>query len=405
MNTTQEDGLYSHLSKDISFVGDDSQQELFEIQDSSWGSRKEKDLVFALKNSFLRPYPLSQPSKDKDGNHQTNVVVKTKFAEVNFVCTKEYGVPVAKDNILEILVWGIAIKNDNRIVDFGPVSNILNDLGMRPHGKSYDWLRKAFLRLATSSAYLRPLGANGEKSRVEILKPEDWIEYMNLWFGESYDDEIGNRIVIKESFFNNMKKLNLRIDLDLAILRKIKDVPGATQLYLQSLFLNMEVNRGPSSIGSIELEDLQAQMGASESMTKPKFKQQVNKWFNTIQKAYRDTYGDGVRGVPFYIAGDTLLFHKGNLIPTEVEIEESQVIADYFKSLKTASSRKDERSYLTLILGMGYSMQDFEDAIVEMSTYGDETYRPKKRMGKYLSRKQNMELILNRSRNRMETIQ
>ncbi|MGB0454634.1 MAG: hypothetical protein ACPGJV_13075 [Bacteriovoracaceae bacterium] len=402
--------MENSIEQDHSLISSDSrsldrQLDFFEVKDSSWGDRKKRDKAIAVKHTFSTPYPLRQPSLDENGHHQTNVTLKTNFAKITFICTKEHGIPVARDKLVEILVWTLALQGNTRFVEFGSVEEILGHLGISKSKKSYDWLKSSFLRLATSSVIIMPL--KGEEDQVELIRPENWIEYMNLWFKEDYNKKEGNLIVIKESFFNKMKE-SFNLNLDLKVLRQIKNCAGASTLYLKSILFSSEVNDSPSQQASMDISDFKSQMGISESIEIPKFKNDLKRWQLKVENALDEVYEGKGHKLPLRMLGNKIHFGKACLLPNDNEELNNPEISNYLNSIKSHNAQEREQNYLKSILASGYSSEECETALLEVKKHGDFKYRQVKKIWYFLakcsSNKEtevlNIELILNRYRNR-----
>lgn len=363
----------------------------FEVSDSTWIDRKDSDLALAVRDTFLRPFPLKQP-RDRDGKLSTNYDVKTTFGHIQFTARSEWGIPVAKDNILEILIWSKAIKNNSPEVYLGKTSELMRELGLPRSKQGYEALKKQFMRLATYDAFLTD--TNSDSDNIRLVRPGNWIEKMSLWFNGDFSKENGNYIKITQKFFDQLINLNFKIDLDVGILRHLKSHPGATQLYLQTLFLNHHVNSSGKDVMAISLEDLQANMGFSEDRHISKFVIDLRKWLDTIQDAFYYMYGGEKTQIPFRIVGDSLVFGKANLLPVDVAIEDDY--KEYLDSLPTENARQGERESINQVLLNGFTSDQIKAAFNNVKEYGDSNYRQKKRIFKYLTKTESMEEILKR---------
>jgi hypothetical protein len=272
--------------------------------------------------------PLKKPKPTEKEYIRTN----GHFSLTINACS-EFGLPYGQDRLLLIWVASIAVWRNSRVIRFRTGSEILSALGIPPDGRSYRRLIEGFKRLfgATTFFSMRKQ-VNG--NIVEELSRTHFFDKLRLWFTPCTDqptlpgEEFENIIELSEAFWAELHAHHIPVDLE--VVRKLSNAPGALDFYMwigwRCWCTNYE-----KRIPIFGEDGLISQLGVGTYARARKFKEQLQIWLTVCKALWPEC--------PARIVGRYLIVDKADaIISTTFKRKAPARVQGFQRSLFDASA-------------------------------------------------------------------
>ena len=243
-------------------------------------NRREQQLVYSSRPFVLCSLPVRRPKPGMLLHKRQN----GKFV-LSVVGHPNYGLPFGQDRLIPIWVSTLALRQDNRLIQFSSAAEILETFELPKDGRYYRRLVDGFKRVFGATIFF---GTEEERKSYAVF---DWARFhffdkMQLWYTKDFaqknlpGEEFENRILLSEYFWNELKQHPMPIELE--VVRAFANSPALLDFYMW-LVWRCWTAKDEIAIPLFGLTGLVSQLGISEKTGVRDFKKHVRRWLKRIK--------------------------------------------------------------------------------------------------------------------------
>ena len=221
-----------------------------------------------------------------------------------------FGLPFGQDRLIPIWVATVALRQNNRSIHFRSAAEILETFDLPKDGRQYRRLVDGFRRIFGATIFFGTEQDQRDSSMYDYARFH-FFDRMKVWYTKHLDqqqlptDDFQNHILLSETFWNELKRHPIPINLD--AVRLLANAPAELDFYTWLVWRSWTAKK-PTRIPLLGEAGLIQQLGISDKTTDREFRRVIKRWLLHIKAA--DIWPD----CPAILDGDSLIVHHSKAI-------------------------------------------------------------------------------------------